>query len=148
MRTVRLNEILPNKLYQRGQFVTFPWQAKMDMLNKYDIGLVVNLWVRPDPELHTKQGLIYIHWPISGAERPRMADSMIDLINDHMCSGTKILIHCEAGVNRSIWLAAKLVARYNNISGSESLEHVKSIVSHTKMRSGLVTDLTMTNNDN
>lgn len=141
MRTIRLNEIIPDTLYQRGQFVTFPIQTKIDMLNQYNIGLVVNLWSRPDPELHAKPGLIYIHWPIAGNTRPFMAESMIELINDYLCAGVKTIVHCEAGVNRSIWLVSRLLAYQEGISGPEAYEKVSAAVSHTKMRSGLVDDL-------
>lgn len=142
MRKIRLKEVIKESLYQRGQFVTFPWSSKMKMLEQYDIGMVVNLWARPDPELHTKSGLVYIHWPMSGTEPPLLADSMIELINDYLCSGTKVLVHCEAGVNRSIWLVTRLLARNKSLSGCTSLEQVKASVNKTKLRPGLLKDLT------
>lgn len=144
MRIIHLKEIIPDKLYQRGQFVTFPWAAKMKMLEEYDIGMVVNLWARPDPELHTKQGLIYIHWPIGGGSPPFNSEAMIDLIESYMCSGTKVLVHCEAGVNRSIWLVSRLLAKHELLPGKEAFDIVKSRAGHTKVRDGLIQDLIST----
>ena len=141
MRVVHLNTIIPGKLYQRGQFVTFPWSAKMQVLDKYDIGMVVNLWARPDPELHTRQGLIYIHWPIGGGEPPKNYHYMTDMIENYMRSGVKVLVHCEAGVNRSIWLVARLLAAYEQIDGSQALQRVSEAVGRVKVRQGLVTEL-------
>lgn len=141
MRTVNVNEIIPGTLYQRGQFLTFPWASKIEMLNRYRIDIVVNLWSRPDPELHAKPELIYIHWPIGGASPPAQADIMLGALTEYMKRGYRVLIHCEAGVNRSIWLTAKLVARYQEVNGLVAYEHVISKVGRVKMRSGLLTDL-------
>lgn len=141
MRTVKLNEIIPGKLYQRGQFMTFPVISKIQMLERYDIGMVVNLWYRPDPELHIKDGLIYIHWPIGGGEVPFMDSHMINFLNDHLSNGTKVLVHCEAGVNRSIWLATRLVMKQEVLSGAEAFQIVSNAVGRTKVRSGLMVDL-------
>lgn len=140
MKTIHLHTIIENKLFQRGQFLTFPVPAKMEMLEKHDIGMVVNLWSRPDPELHMKSGLIYIHWPIGGGSPPYNAEAMIDLIESYMCSNVKVLVHCEAGVNRSVWLCARLLAKHEEISGEETFNRVTAIV-NTRMRPGLMEDL-------
>lgn len=144
MRTINLNEIIPNTLYQRGQFVTFPFATKMAMLERYNIDMVVNLWSRPDPELHAKSGLVYLHWPIAGNVVPHMSREYIRFISDHMSEGYKVLVHCEAGVNRSVWLVAKLLARYNDLSGNDALERVQERISRVNIRSGLLVDLEAT----
>lgn len=141
---IKLNEIIPGKLYQRSQFMTFPWNTKLEMLNRYDIGMVVNLWARPDPELHAKSGLIYLHWPIGGGERPRLSDAMIELIDQALWDGVKVLIHCEAGVNRSIWLSAKVKARHQLTGGIQAFNSILDLVTRTKVRSGLMSDLAAT----
>lgn len=143
MRTIKLNEIIPEHLYQRGQFITFPWSAKMEMLEQYKITMVVNLWTRPDPELHTYPGLVYIHWPIGGGEPPKpysRTGYLMDLVHNEMYEG-RVLVHCEAGVNRSIWLAAKLYARWYEVPGLEALKIVEARANRIKVRDGLVTDL-------
>lgn len=140
MRTIRLNEIIPSKLYQRGQFMTFPWSAKMEMLEQYNIDMVINLWARPDPELHTKPGLVYLHWPIGGGEPPAEAEKFLDFIYQYMSDHT-VLVHCEAGVNRSVWLVAKLYERFHKVTGKSALEMVNKRINHTKIRRGLLADL-------
>lgn len=141
MRTIHLNEIIPEKLYQRGQFITFPWAAKMAMLERHEIDVVVNLWARPDPELHTKQGLIYIHWPIGGGEPPYPKWPIIACLDEYMSAGRRVLVHCEAGVNRSIWLASLLSAIQLGISGNEAFERLQEKTGRVKVRAGLLADL-------
>lgn len=144
-RSVRLNEIVPGLLYQRGQFITFPVEAKITMLHNYRIDIVVNLWAKPDPEVHQKDGLIYIHWPIAGGHAPATKWPMLNMLLHYMREGRKILIHCEAGVNRSIWLAACLKALYENTSGHQALVDIihNEMVGRTKVRSGLIADLSL-----
>jgi len=140
-RVIKLNEIIPGVLFQRGQFVTFPVKTKIEMLERYNINMVVNLWARPDMELHQKQGLVYIHWPIGGGDIPPLSAHMEHLILSHMHAKPAVLIHCEAGVNRSIWLITKLLSLYYNISGPEAWEQIQGKVGRTKVRNGLFVDL-------
>lgn len=140
-RSIRLNEIVPELLYQRGQFVTFPTDSKMTMLHNYRVDIVVNLWTKPDPELHQKPGLIYIHWPIGGGEAPNVKWPMINMLLHYMRLGHRVLVHCEAGVNRSIWLVSVLKALYEKTSGQDAFAEIVHHVGRTKVRLGLLNDL-------
>lgn len=141
MHTIHLKTIVPDRLYQRGQFVTFPVEAKMQMLEAYKIDVVVNLWSRPDPELHQHTGLIYLHWPIGGSQPPVIKWPLIHALVSYMNEGKRVLVHCEAGVNRSIWLSAILKARFELISGQDAFAELLHHVGRTKLRPGLMADL-------
>jgi hypothetical protein len=111
------------------------------MLEKYDIGMVVNLWDKPDAELYLHKGLIYIHWPIGGGSPPDNADIMIEMIHEHMFRGVKVLVHCEAGVNRSVWLVSKLAAKWLNIDDSIAFANIATKMNVKRVRPGLQSDL-------
>lgn len=102
-------DVVPGRLYQRGHFLTWPSEQKWDMLRELNIKTVVNLWVKVDPDLSNSAGLVYITWPIAGDEVPPDADLMVPFLARLLDRGP-MLVQCEAGVNRSLWLCGRLMA--------------------------------------
>lgn len=140
MPGITLHEIVPGRVYQRGQFVTFPVHQKLAMLERNRIDVVVNLWARPDMELHQKDGLIYIHWPIAGNVVPSPKWPIIDMLASYYDAGKNILIHCEAGVNRSVWLALLLRAVILEEEGAITLQRMAGAF-RMNMRTALLDDV-------
>lgn len=127
--------LVGERLYQRGHFLTWPHERKWEMLVDLDIGLVVNLWVKVDPDL---SGLPVLALPMHGDYVPAWADKAARIAADWQ--GGAVLVHCEAGVNRSAWFCARvLMAR--GMSGAEALFQVAQAIGRTKINPKLKADL-------
>lgn len=135
-----VNEIVPGKLYQRGHFLTWPAADKARMLDELGITVVVNLWNKVDPDL---SGRTVINWPISGAKVPPEADAMVALVSRLVTEGHVVLVHCEAGKNRSVWFCARLLTQAFGPAtrGTKVLEAVLRKVPGAKMRPELEKDI-------
>ena len=125
-RRAALNEVIEGKVYQRGCFQSWTRKKKDQILSENNIGLVVNLWTKIDPEVCNDVYRTYLHFPMKGniPPTPDMLDAIIHLIRVHLYEGVAVLIHGEAGVNRSQFLAACMVAEINVVSGEEALAHL------------------------
>jgi len=138
-----VNEVIPSVLYQRGQFVTWPHDYKRRMLDDLNISVVVNLWLPVDSDLARVQheSLIYIAWHIPGDSIPVTADRMITFIAGLMRDGRRVLVHCEAGRNRSAWLCARLAANVVGLSRPEAWDLIKRTIPSAKVNRAFELDL-------
>lgn len=126
-----VHEIIPGKLYQRGQFLTWPYKQKRALLDRYSITMVVNLWSKIDSDLSPEEhNRIYLNWYCSPSEIPPNAGLLINWLVDALQARYRILIHCEAGKGRSVWLTTRVVASYLNISTEAALTKVESVLKH------------------
>ena len=135
----QLIEVLPDKLYQRGRFLSWPGKKKKQVLEENNIGLVVNLWSKVDPEVSNDTRRTYLHYPMKGnvAPEPKQLDALLDFIHSFFEQGYAVLIHCEAGVNRSCFLTACVVAEYNGRHGTEALLYVEETCGKVKIHKNL-----------
>lgn len=129
MARAALNEIIPSRLYQRGQFLTWPHEQKRRTLDRHGVTIVVNLWAKVDPDLaRDDTGRVYLNWVCSPSELPPDADATVAYLAallsrrespDEQARYTEpgtvfpvyrhcALIHCEAGRGRSVWLTARI----------------------------------------
>lgn len=123
MARAALNEIIPHRLYQRGQFITWPYEQKKRTLDRHGVTIVVNLWAKVDPDLaRDDTGRVYLNWVCSPSELPPDADATVAYLANLLARGRVervlgedkagynhcALIHCEAGRGRSVWLTARL----------------------------------------
>lgn len=128
-------EVIPG-LYQRGNFLKWTYQQKQDLLREHGISVVVNLWNKVDPDLSGQ--CLYINWPIRGNAYPDQATAMIELVAARLVSGEHVLVHCEAGVNRSAWFCAELVAHATGWPYEQALAHVKTRIPRAKPHAAFV----------
>ncbi len=127
-----INEILPGRIYQRGQFLTWPYEQKKRLLEQLGIDVVVNLWSKVDPDLSSGSlGRVYLCWPTSPSEVPECADLFVEFLVNLVRVGKRILIHCEAGRGRSVWLSARVLADVEGIPRAEALRRISSIMHHS-----------------
>lgn len=117
-----LIEVIPG-LYQRGNFLSWPYKQKTEMLQRNGITVVYNLWSKVDPDLSGQ--CLYINWPIRGNAYPEHALEMVSHASNLLASGEVLLVHCEAGVNRSAWFCAAIVARVNGWPYERALQLVQ-----------------------
>ena len=125
-------------LLQRGQFLTWPHARKWQMIEDLGIGLVINLWLKTDPDL---SGLSYINMPMPGDEVPKNAEHIAHLAA-HWTGGA-VLVHCEAGVNRSAWFCARVLMA-KGLSGEDAYQHVMQAVPRARIHATLKADLLRT----
>ena len=131
-------EVVPEHLYQRGNFLAWPWQRKRSFLEKYRITVVVNLWGKVDSDL---EGMKYIVWPLRSDDDPGGVDGLLTLLHGLLDAGERLLIHCEAGVNRSVWLCGKLLRRWQGLTGKQAADRLAATVQRAKINPRLLRDL-------
>ena len=135
------NEVIKGKLYQRGQFLTWPYEQKREMLKRYGIDVVVNLWSKVDPDL-SGGGVIYINWETSPSDLPRDADLMVNYLMRLIQDGHCALIHCEAGRGRSVWLTTRVLAALGGIGNDEALQQIRGgLIPSDSLKGELLEDL-------
>lgn len=130
MPRFRTNEIIPGRLYQRGQFLTFDRKNKLAALEELDITLVVNLWTKPDPDLEgVMDKTMYLNWPIWASRIPNeeTLECVVELISNHL-KHSAALIHCEAGKGRSVFLSALVLAHVNRWDGEQVMKQINELV--------------------
>jgi protein-tyrosine phosphatase len=135
-------EIIPGKLYQRGQFLTWPAAQKRGLLDRMKVDTVVNLWSKVDPDLSSeKLGFTYLCWLTSPSAVPEGADVLVEVVARRLEHGGCALVHCEAGRGRSVWLAARVFSRYTGCGRPAALDHVRQCVPGLKLTAALLEDL-------
>jgi hypothetical protein len=136
-----VNEILPGVLYQRANMLKWPKEQKEKLLDELGITVVVNLWSKVDPDM-SHPSRIYLNYPMtSKSPDENTAHVMTAAVVDLLLAGHKVLIHCEAGRNRSVWLTTRVVARMKAWSIREAGAHVYAAVPGAKLRPELADNL-------
>lgn len=124
---MKVYEILPRKLFQRGRFDKWPKERKLAELAELQIDVVANLIRIPDEDICGPDGVEYYMLPI--ADGKIKDDDLLDKLATHLLQrileGHKVLVHCNAGRNRSSLLSALIVRKYFKISGLEALNYVR-----------------------
>lgn len=100
------------------------------MLRRYGITVVFNLWNKVDPDLSGQ--VLYVNWPIRGNAMPDHADLMVTYAASLLASGERLLVHCEAGVNRSAWFCAAILAKATDTTYDAALEKVQRRIPRAK----------------
>ena len=135
-------EIIPGVLYQRGQFLTWTYEQKAHLLEELGISVIVNLWHRVDSDLGRDiPGTAYLSLPMSPSALPADAELLIDYLAGLLRRGHTMLVHCEAGRGRSVWLATRLLARHTLVNKPTAWATVRAIVPRNSVHGPLLRDL-------
>lgn len=126
---MKLYEIIPDTLFQRGKMNHQSDAAKTAMLKEKGIGMVIGLVSPPDPFFENWKTGRYIYYPVPDGklrlnivmEMERIADVVYEFIRDKKGA---VLVHCEAGRNRSSFLSALIVGRVFGLNGEQSMNYV------------------------
>lgn len=137
-----VREVIPGVLYQRGQFLSWPHAQKHKVLNDLGITCVVNLWHKIDPDLSSPmQDVVYLNLHMNTDKVSRTAEATVFYVHHLMVAGHRVLVHCEAGVNRSSWLCARLVRLHYGIEADAAWSLVQAAIPSAKLRPGLKQNL-------
>lgn len=99
-----VNEIVPGKIYQRGQILTWQREKKYRILSDLGIRYVVNFWPKLDPDLAEADIDGYFCLPAVRSEQ--MLEPRIEVAARwiaRLCKDKPVLVLCEAGVTRSVY---------------------------------------------
>jgi hypothetical protein len=126
-------EIIPGKLYQRGEIHHFSPDLKARGLAYYGITHAVALAPKwPDTDLVEWDPDIfgYTHMPITDGELKPGSGMALKVIAARMAddinAGGCVLSMCEAGRNRSGLMSALIVRKIFGMSGADALEYVQT----------------------
>lgn len=131
---MKLNTIIPERLYVRGNALGLDRENKIRSLLDANISLVVNLWSRVDWDFTQRAESLpyhfqYVNYPIPDGVLPRVDKVALlqtaSKIDVHLRLGNSALVQCHAGRNRAGLLAALVVRLYCDISGTAAMEMVR-----------------------
>lgn len=131
-----VNEIIPGKLYQRGQILTWSRDVKINLLRELGITAVVNFWPKIDGDL-AEGPADYLHIPAPRSSQ--MLEDRVMVTSKHISNllslkKSKALVLCEAGVTRSVFFCV-LVAKENlGLTLPEAYKYVKGRLSSIRLK--------------
>lgn len=122
-----VKEIIPKRLYQRGEFWKLASLIKAGAIHSLGVGSVVCLTNKRDRDMEELLGTRFVYLPIPDGKvvNRGVLFSTAVLVGDWMEEGTKVLCHCRAGRNRSSLFSALLAIRLLGISGRESVKYLR-----------------------
>lgn len=125
-----INELLPGKLYQRAQILSWPLEDKVKLVKDLNIGIVINFWPKLDPDMSSLP-CWYYYMPSSSEQ---MLDDNVILISDFVSTllaencDMSALILCEAGKTRSVFFASLLYKQLTEKTGRQVLKDIDTLM--------------------
>lgn len=135
-----INVILPGRLYQRGQILTWKLKEKERFLESHGIGLVVNFWPKIDYDMGELPP-IYWYAPVPHADDMvssrivRLADCAADLMAKENIG---MLSLCEAGKTRSIFFAILVMSNLLGCTLKEAYGRFRAMNIGSKLRPNMI----------
>ena len=124
---MKLIEIIPGKLYTRGNLQRVAPATLREEMKAAGVGLVVSL-IKPNMLGALSDSVPnYFYEPMADSKHldVRQVESLADDIYEQVLTGDKVVIHCNQGRNRAGLIAALVVARILKISYAEAMVHVR-----------------------
>ncbi len=114
-------------LYTRGATWKLSYAQKMAGMEELNYPIVVNLTRKVDYTL--RDVTHYVHFPMSDGRLDKVVDDVEALADalavEILHNDRNVLVHCNAGRNRSGLLAALIVSKVETMTYKEALEHVR-----------------------
>lgn len=132
-----INTIIPGKLYQRGQILTWQRNVKYQLLGEKGISVVVNFWPKIDHDMNDTPVEVYLHIPAFRSQK--MLESHIKTSAQYVANLLKndnksALVLCEAGVTRSVYFCVLVVSELQGLNLKDSYGFVKSKLPKIKLK--------------
>jgi hypothetical protein len=137
-----LNEVVPGKIYQRGQILSWSLADKRRLVKQNNISVVVNLWPKIDPDFSGDLVSWYMYMPV-----PRSKDMTSFMVRTAATAVARVLkknknsstlVLCEAGKTRSVFFCVLLVSKLLDVSLKEAYERVTQTVPKHMMKKFMV----------
>lgn len=136
----RINTIISDKLYQRGQILTWPREDKLKLIEEKNIQIVVNFWPKIDPDLG-ELDVWYLYIPTERSinmMKPnifRIAKYISDKLSEEAGSA---LILCEAGKTRSVFFCGLILQYYWKSNRMEAYQQLNAHVPDHRLKKFMI----------
>jgi protein-tyrosine phosphatase len=114
--------IIPNLLWQSGEMRDHPERIEE---NKIDV--ILNLSYYPDPEKIQRSVSEYLQWGFDDGRLPDLEQlwRTVNWVCGALRAGRRVLVHCDAGLNRSGLVCALVVRVLRGLGGAYAVELVR-----------------------
>ncbi len=130
-----IREIIPGKVYQRGQILTWQREKKYQIFEEYGIKFVVNFWPKMDADLAEAPLKGYLHIPATKSiEMLSPEIEQVALLVGTLCKRSPTLVLCEAGMTRSVYFCMLVASTTLGIRLEDAREYVLEKVSRTSIK--------------
>jgi len=132
-----INNIVPGRLYQRGQILTWQRAYKLQLIEYLKVGVVVNLWPKLDPDM-SDMPCYYLYLPSSsqdtvGEDIMIMSKCVAELLNNSIVDKSALIL-CEAGKTRSVFFAGLVLMHMYTMTGAKALKILEKRVPGHRMK--------------
>lgn len=134
-----INELIPKRLYQRGQILTWQRDVKTRMFKDHNIRVVLNLWPKLDHDLEDMNLLGYYYVPINRSAdindpHVHIAANAIARILKHEEEAAALIL-CEAGKTRSVFVATLIAQKLWSCKRSEAFARIQKLIPNHSLKS-------------
>ncbi|KKN83834.1 hypothetical protein LCGC14_0294870 [marine sediment metagenome] len=122
MNHTTFSNILLNRLWMSGELESSP-----RLILEGRIHAIVNLSHYDDPDETIEYAKDYLHWPIDDGPLPNLDELglVVYWATQKIREGRRVLIHCDAGLNRSGLVTALVVMEITGMTGTQAISHVR-----------------------
>ena len=125
---MKVYEIVPEKLYQSAKTHDLTIVERIDLVKKYKLNIVVNLWHTIDEMMVPLVDHYFFEYYPDGkgaeiANMEKLADKVVVLL-DKPYEG-RALVHCWGGRNRSGLLNAMILMKLYGYDGNTAYEYIR-----------------------
>lgn len=90
-----------------------------------DFDVIVSLYPREKYVFQGHAKLEVVMYDATGSVPDRLLDTVTDFIADELEAGSRVLVHCQAGLNRSSLVIAHYLMRHEGLSAEEAITLVR-----------------------
>lgn len=136
-----VNVMADNRLYQRGQIMTWSLEEKQRFFAQHSIGMVINFWSKLDADM-SECSIPYLYVPT-----PHSKDimSINNILLAQYVSGwlvanedKNVLVLCEAGRTRSVFFCVLLMSNFMDISPVKALGMVIQAIPGNSLKADMI----------
>lgn len=134
--------VIAERIYQRGQIMTWSLEEKRAFFKQHNIGMVVNFWSKLDADM-SECGVIYVYAPTPHSKDITSINNVVlaEYVSSWLvCNtgeeerGENVLVLCEAGKTRSVFFCVLLVSAFTGVVMNEALKVVTKVIPGHKLK--------------
>ncbi|MBI4538927.1 MAG: dual specificity protein phosphatase family protein [Gemmatimonadetes bacterium] len=134
----QIAEIIPGGLFQSGRPYWFEPLLELGVSVLVNVGSEPDLWVdewqaRMPFQVGGGRSPAYLHHPLVDGSRDELDVAGVDALTHYVLTALddarRVLVHCDAGVNRSALICAEVLCRHNpGLTGRDAVDAVRRAV--------------------